>query len=398
MVETSQALNLNPMKYLHNLIFYSLLCLLMTTIGCDDEEDLNLNLTEVQNLLAPEDNASIALKPSQNLSIDFQWDQARAEDGSLVLYEVVFDQVEGDFSVPFYSTLSNGKGVENKLTLSHADLNSIASMGGADFFEKKKFKWTVLASKGSNIKITPTSKTIELERPGGFAVLPSELYITGSATEGGDDISQALKMKQIETGKYEIYTKLVPGNYKFIDGLSGSARTFFINEEDGEKVIGTDSETTYSGTEKVYRIRVDFNAISAKIDEVKSVGFWYCWENKVLYDLNYDGGGIWRINGVTVTLSTVPWGLEERHKYKVVLNDGAADFEEWWGYQTDDSPGQDGKYGSADPSYFHAYLIENNDQWNHAWKLDRTAIQGKVADFALKFTTDEPYASEYVIH
>lgn len=386
------------MKYLQNLIFYSLLCLLMTTIGCEDEEDLNLNLTEVQNLLAPEDNASIALKPSQNLSIDFQWDQARAEDGSLVLYEVVFDQMEGDFSAPFYSTLSNGKGVENKLTLSHANLNTIASMGGVDFFEKKKFKWTVLASKGSNIKITPTSKTIELERPGGFAVLPSELYITGSATEGGDDIAQALQMKQTETGKFEIYTKLVPGNYKFVDGLTGSARTFFINEEEGQKVIGTDSETTYSGTEKIYRIRVDFNAISARIDEVKSVGFWYCWENKILYDLSYDGGGIWRINGVTVTLSTVPWGLEERHKYKVVLNDGTDDFEEWWGYQTDDSPGQDGKYGSADPTYFHAYLIENNDQWNHAWKLDRPAIQGKVADFALKFTTDEPYASEYVIH
>jgi hypothetical protein len=183
-----------------------------------------------------------------------------------------------------------------------------------------------------------------------------------------------------------------------VDGLTGNARTFFINEEEGQKVIGTDSETAYSGAEKVYRIRVDFNAISAKIDEVKSVGFWYCWENKILYDLNYDGGGIWRINGVTVTLSTVPWGLEERHKYKVVLNDGVDDFEEWWGYQTDDSPGQDGKYGSADPTYFHAYLIENNDQWNHAWKLDRTAIQGKVADFALKFTTDEPYASEYIIH
>src|SRR5688500_1106662 len=163
-----QALNLNPMKYLQHRIFYSLLCLLIAVAWCDDEEDLNLNLTEVKNLLAPEDNASIALKPSQNLSIDFQWDQARAEDGSLVLYEVVFDQVEGDFSAPFYSTLSNGKGVENKLTLSDADLNSIASMGGADFFEKKKYKSTVLASKGSNIKITPTSKTIDLEIPGGF--------------------------------------------------------------------------------------------------------------------------------------------------------------------------------------------------------------------------------------
>jgi hypothetical protein len=386
------------MKYFQHLIFYSLLCLLITTIGCDDEEDLNLNLTEVKNLLAPEDNTSIILKPSQDVSVDFQWDQAGAEDSSLVLYEVVFDQLDGDFSSPFYSTLSNGKGVENKLTLSHGNLNTIASMGGANFFEKKKFKWTVLASKGSNIKITSTSKTIELERPGGFAVIPSELYITGSATEGGSGVSQALKMKQIESGKFEIYTKLAPGTYKFVDGLSGSARTFFIDENDGAKVIGSDSETTYSDPEKIYRIRMDFNTAAAEVDEVKSVGFWYCWENKILYDLNYAGGGIWRINGVTVTLSTVPWGLEERHKYKVVLNDGVADYDEWWGYQTADSPGQDGKYGNTDSSYFHAYLIENSDQWNHAWKLDRPAIQGKVADFALKFTTDEPYASEYVIH
>jgi hypothetical protein len=387
------------MKYLQNLIFYSLLCLLVTTIGCDDEEDLNLNLTEVNNLLAPEDNVSILLKPSQEISMDFQWDRARAEDGSLVLYEVVFDQIDGDFSAPFYSSLSNGKGVENKLTLTHANLNTIASMGGAEFFEKKKFKWTVLASKGSNIKLAPTSKTIELERPGGFDVLPSELYITGSATEGGDAVSEALKMKQIGTGIFEIYTKLVPGTYKFIDGLSGSARTFFIDtDEGGSKVIGTDSENTYADPEKVVRIRIDFDALSAEIHEVKSVGFWYCWENKILYDLNYAGEGIWRIDGVTVTLSTVPWGLEERHKYKVVLNDGTEDYEEWWGYQAGDSPGQDGKYGAADPTYFHAFLIENNDQWNHAWKLDRPAIQGKVADFALKFTTDEPYAMEYVIN
>jgi starch-binding outer membrane protein SusE/F len=386
------------MKYFKNLVWLMLLSSSAVIIGCDDEQDLNLNLTEVKNLLAPEDNITVELKPSQNLSMLFQWDQARAEDGSLVLYEVVFDHEDGDFSSPFYTTVSDGKGVENKLTLTHANLNTIATMGGADFFEKKKFKWTVLASKGSNVKITAQSKMIELERPGGFAVLPSDLFLTGSSTEGGAEISQALKMKQTNPGEFEIYTKLTAGTYKFVDGLTPGARIFYINDDDGFKVVGTDNENTHAGPDKNYRIKINFNSLSVNVDEVKSVGFWYCWENKILYDLNYAGKGVWRIDGVTVNLSTVPWGLEERHKYKVVLNDGVQDKEEWWGYIAGDSPGQDGKYGQTDPAYFHAYLIENSDQWNHAWKLDRPAIQGKVVDFVMKFSGDAPYASEYIIH
>lgn len=398
MVKMSLTL-LNPMKMnlLNRLFLYGLLSLLITSVACDDDEDLNLNLTEVSNLLAPEDNAHILLNPSQNMSVSFQWDQARAEDGSLVLYDVVFDQVDGDFTNPFYVSLSDGKGVENKLTLSHADLNNIASIGGADFFETKQFKWSVRASKGSNIKLATTSKVVELERPGGFAVIPSELFVTGTATEGGEDVSQAVPMKQIAPGKFEIYTQLTSGSYKFVDATTGNGRVFSITDENGSKVLALDGENTHDG-EKRYRIRLDFNAISAQIDEVKSVGFWYCWENTILYDLDYTGGGVWKAEGVTVNLSSVPWGLEERHKYRVILDNGSGEREEWWGYQQNDSPGQDGQYGSTDPSYFHAFLIENNDQWNYAWKLDRPAIQGKTADFLLKFTADEPYACEYIIH
>ena len=398
MVKMSLTL-LNPMKMklLNRLFLYGLLSLLITSVACDDDEDLNLNLTEVSNLLAPEDNAHIQLKPSQNMSVSFQWDQARAEDGSLVLYDVVFDQVDGDFTNPFYVSLSDGKGVENKLTLSHADLNNIATIGGADFFEKKQFKWSVRASKGSNIKLATTSKVVELERPGGFAVIPTELFMTGSATEGGEDVSLAVPMKQTAPGKFEIYTQLSSGSYKFIDARSGSGRVFSIGDDNGSRVLALDGENTHDG-EKQYRIRLDFNALSAQIDEVKSVGFWYCWENTILYDLDYAGGGVWKVEGVTVNLSSVPWGLEERHKYRVILDNGSGEREEWWGYQQNDSPGQDGQYGSTDPSYFHAFMIENNDQWSYAWKLDRPAIQGKTADFLLKFTADEPYACEYIIH
>jgi hypothetical protein len=375
-----------------------LLVMLVVAQGCNDEQSLDLNLTEVKTLYTPTDNVSVVLKPAQNLSEIFQWDKAYAEDGSLVIYEVAFDQDGGDFSHPFYRIVSDGKGVETKLTLTHADLNQVAKLGGAAFFEKKKFRWTVMASKGNNIKPAAESRSIELERPGGFDVLPSSLYITGTATEGGSTLADAKIFKQTEPGKFEIYTKLTAGTYKFVDGLTGNARVFFIDENEGSKVVGTDSENEFTDTDKVYRIRFDFNSLGVQVDEVKSVGFWYCQENKILYDLSYAGDGVWRVDNVTVNLSPVPWGLEERHKYKVVVSDGANDTDEWWGYISNDSPGQDGTYGTAAPEYFYAYKISSNDQWNYAWKLDRTAIQGKQADFILSFKASEPYKMDYIIH
>ena len=386
------------MKYFRKLIWCLMLAPLCTFISCDDEQELNLNLTEVKALIAPENNAAVTLKPSQNLSLGFQWDQARAEDGSLVLYEVVFDVEGGDFSAPFYSVASDGKGVENRLTLSHTELNKIAALGGAGPLERKKFIWTVLASKGSNILITPQSRTIELERPNGLAEIPTELYITGSASEKGTDVSQALPFKQTESGVFEVYTKLVPGTYKFVDEKTAEAKSFYVREDAGVMIVGQNGEATYDGDAKVYRIKVDFNALSIKMEEIKSVGLWYSPENTILYDLVYTSGGVWLAESKTVNLTTVPWGLEERHKYKMVVNDGTEDKEEWWGYRENDSPGQDGKYTTADPSYYEAFLINGSDQWNYAWKWDRPAIQGKVVDFMLKFPGDAPYRMEYIIH
>src|SRR3569832_1011997 len=122
-----------------------LLISFVTLVGCNDEKDLNLNLTEVKSLYAPEDNLSVVLDTKLNPSVSYQWDQAYAEDGSLVLYEVAFDQTDGDFTSPFYKTVSDGKVVKNELSLTHSQLNTMARIGGADFLEKKTFKWTVLA-------------------------------------------------------------------------------------------------------------------------------------------------------------------------------------------------------------------------------------------------------------
>jgi starch-binding outer membrane protein SusE/F len=376
-----------------------LLISFLTLIGCNDEKELNLNLSEVKTLYAPEDNVSIALDPKLNPSVSFQWDQAYAEDGSLVLYEIAFDQADGNFSSPFYKTVSDGKGVKNELTLTHSQLNQIAKMGGADFLEKKKFKWTVLASKGSNVKMAVQTRIIELERPTGIDPLPVKVYITGSATETGTNLANGREMKSTGPSQFEIFTKLTAGTYKFTDGTEGDYRNFSVIEEGGVKSITLEGETTYSGDDKVYRIKLDFDARSVQIDEVKSVGFWYCVENKVMYDLEYTGGGIWKTSVASFQLSAAPWGgFEERHKYKVVLNDGTEDRFEFWGYKNNDSPGQDGTYGSSAPGYFEAFMGPNDSQWDWSWKLDRNAIQGKDVDFLMKFPGgSEPYASEYII-
>src|SRR5687767_12699951 len=163
-----------------------ILAISLLAMQCDkNDRSINLNLTEVSNFFTPADGKYVLLKPAQNLTETFEWEPSKAEDGGLVLYEIAFDEENGDFSQPFYVLTSDNKGVLNKLTISHGDLNKVAELGGAAFFEKKKFKWTVLSSKGTNVKKSALARTIELERPGGFAVLPGSVYMAGTATENG---------------------------------------------------------------------------------------------------------------------------------------------------------------------------------------------------------------------
>lgn len=365
-------------------------CILL--VNCTkSERDINLNLTEVQSLVTPTANKYIKLNPAANLTETFEWSQARAEDGGLVLYEVAFDQENGDFSKPFYTITSNNNGVENKLTLTHGQLNQIAALGGADFFQRKKFKWTVLASKGTNVKKATESRVLDLERPGGFATLPGSVYITGSATETGDDLSKALKMKQVSPGVFEIYTKLKAGTYKFVDATTGTPHVYYLYDNNGIPTIGVNGTSTFAGADKVERIRLNFNDINGSFAEVKKMSLWYAAGNTFWFDLPYIGNGVWRANGQTVNYTQMPWGFEERYKYRMIINDGTGDKDQWLNYATNDSPGQDGQYPHT-VAYRTINLSTNNgSQWDWTWKFDRTYLpQGSVANFWVSLNASDP--------
>ncbi len=373
------------------------LSILFLFAGCKkSERDIDLNVSAVPGLFAPADGKYIKLKPAANLNETFEWDQAKAEDGSLVLYEVAFDQEAGDFSNPFYTVVSDNRGVNNKLTISHGELSRIAGLGGAAFFQRKKFKWTVLSSKGTAVKKAAASRIIDLERPAGFAVLPGAMYITGAATETGDVPASALKMQQLSPGVFEIFTKLKAGSYQFIDAATSAANKYYVFDDNGIKSIGANGTTAFTGADKVERIVLNFNDINAKLSEVVSLQFWYAQANAFKFTLPYTSNGEWRFNGYVADWIPVGWssGGEQRYKYKMVLNDGTGNQDLWLNSFFGDPAGQD-VYPST-PDYRKVNLYKNeSSQYDWGWKMVMSAVPiGSVCDFWVTLRGSDPFYTQ----
>ena len=123
--------------------------LVFAFVGCKDDSELkNLKVTPVKKLYEPNNGKDIVLNGSASLL--FEWEPAKAEDSGMILYEIVFDKVGGDFSNPVFTLLSDKNGLLNSQDISHKQLNKIAAMVGIEPAEKGTFKWTVFASKGIN--------------------------------------------------------------------------------------------------------------------------------------------------------------------------------------------------------------------------------------------------------
>ncbi|MDR2087342.1 MAG: SusE domain-containing protein, partial [Dysgonamonadaceae bacterium] len=225
--------------------------------SCNDDKEINLNVTPVKQLYEPTDGKSVELESSASAALYFEWEAAKAEDGGMVLYEVAFDRENGDFSNPVYRMASENNGGRNYLTITHKQLNKIAGMIGIGPAETGKLKWTVFSSKGVNEVKAEVARTLEIKRLQGFDEIPVDLYIAGEASEGGATLADAPLFKMVNPGEFEIYTQLTAGKtFYFVDGKTGDARRFYA---DG--VVLKENETGISeiAITGVYKIEVDFN-------------------------------------------------------------------------------------------------------------------------------------------
>jgi hypothetical protein len=358
-------------KYSHPLLLLLLLIGLLT--GCKkDDQELDDAITPVANYISPADNSLVKLDPPSNAAVTFEWSQARAADGTLILYEVLFDKEGGDFSAPVYSAVSGTNGLDTKLVLSHGDLNKIANLAGIPSQAQGKLKWTVNASKGLNVLAATAARTIQVERPAGFSVIPGNLYLTGSGTEAGATLGQALPFKRVSSGVYELYTRLSPGDVKLVDQTTGTPTAYYIS---GNKLLLGSSATSPAPAPAVYRVTLDFNNGSAILTEIQSVGLWVSAQNKVTVTLPYVGKGVWKVENTPIEFFQFSWGRDERYKFIFSEKDmaGKVTARQYGSPNTDNVP----PTATTAAAYFNLIPVAD-DQWNNTFKFAAAADRKNV--------------------
>lgn len=363
----------------------------LALIGCSkNDRDINMNITEVTQFYAPNDNLFVELNPSSSAAVGFEWDHARAEDGALVMYEIAFDKEGGDFSNPVYKIASEGNGVQNRLNLSHKDLNRIANFAGIEALATGKLIWTVLAYKGTNMKKSTLTRTIEVQRPAGFAEIPNQVFITGEATEGGADLANAMEMKNLEPGVFEIYTSLKPGSYQFVNRKNENNTTFYV---DGTVLREDGSSTSPATGTQVYRIMLDFNNAAATITEITGLGFWFAPNDSRQAELEYVGNGMFEALNVPIEFRQEGWGRDERYKFRMDLKslDGN-EFQEDWGSTNADN----NRPSAATPASWYQIYKRDVTRWDYSFKFI-TEADMKNVDMKVSFAPEAPYTHEIII-
>lgn len=355
-------------------------------IACsDDGEVRDLDVTAVRSFYEPDNGKTITLQASASATLYFEWEPARAEDSGMILYEVAFDKADGDFSEPVFVAAADNNGGSNHATFTHKQLNQIAALAGIESSQQGTLKWTVFSSKGFSPMKAEEERTLSLTRLSGLADIPDNLYITGAATENGDDLSEALVMKKLADGEFEIYTQLTEGeSFKFVSATSGTPLEFSLS---GEKVVvGGTSSVSKTG---VYKYYLDFNIGSFTSKEVTKVSLYLNW-SQMKIELPYKGYGVWEMTDHTITGLSGGENTDDRYKFRMESSEGET---EWRAVNNDSKP-------TGNEAYY--YMVEKNnvEQWtnNQVWKSP--AIDGwsdKTYDITFSLNPEGPYTHNLVI-
>jgi hypothetical protein len=328
--------------------------------SCSEDETVNTNVTPVKKIYEPADGKSLELQSSASAALFFEWEAAKAEDGGMVLYEIAFDYENGDFSKPVYRMASENNGGKNSLSITHKQLNKIGGMLGIESAETGKFKWTVFSSKGVNEVKGEVANTLEIKRLQGFDEIPTDVYITGEASEGGVSLANAPLFKMVNPGEFEIYTQLTSGKtYYFVDRQADASRRFYA---DGNVLKESETGTSAIAETGVYKIELDFNTGGVAYNKINSMGIFHCEENRVIIPLNYTANGIWSATGFALGDIRGDWG---NARYKIKMESEAG--ESWWVTvnTTDSAPGE-----NPNPAYYYVRETITFTQWDDKWKIN----------------------------
>lgn len=363
-------------------------------VACNDQMgETDSRLTAVSALTEPADGKAIQLLPSASASIYFEWEYCNVEESGTAIYQIAFDKIDGDFSNPVYLLSADNNGYYNHVYITHKQMNKIAGMMGIGASETGTFKWAVFSSKGTKAMKSGEERKITITRLAGIEA-PVETFVTGEGSEGGTDVSKAHKMNYTGNGIFEVYTKLTAGKpFYFTDRAPGTPRIFYT--QDGvvkEQEKGDTDGTVTVSTGGIYKITIDFETGACSYTLVTRLGLFFSPENTIIFDLDYQGYGVWKASGKPLSFFQESWGRDERYKFRMFVkeNSGAASETEWeWGTLN----GTDSRPTSASPESYYYVKLVTPSQWDNKWKFAGEMDNAKV-DVTFYLQADKPYTHE----
>ncbi|MBT8243681.1 MAG: hypothetical protein HKP48_08310 [Winogradskyella sp.] len=250
-------------------------------------------------ILTPTEDQSIVLdQDTPSESVTFSWEPAVSTEGYAVTYEVLMAPAgTTDFSAPFFTSEPSNNGTNTSLSVSYEALDQALAFSGFPANEEAVVSFAIRANSLSKSSLSTSNVTImRFENE----ALPQSLYISGTATENNDDLSQAIALKRLTDSNgelsniYEVYTSLIAGeSYKFYSERSLPALEFGGSDGNivsfGDAIVANDSQQ--------FRITVN---LDNNTYELLQINFWSMVGTPINggwggdEPLDYQGNGVWK--------------------------------------------------------------------------------------------------------
>ncbi|MCT4587174.1 MAG: SusE domain-containing protein [Carboxylicivirga sp.] len=348
------------MKSILNRITYLFLAS-VALFACSEDTEFNTKVSAVKQLYTPVADKVIELEASTTATSLFEWEQAKAENGGLVLYEIAFDNADGDFNKPLYTLTSDNNGLFNQATVPHKTLNKIAEFAGIEPGQTGDIKWTVFSTKGLNEVKGEEERIVKITSLPGISNPPSELFITGEGAETGTDISTARQLKSLEKGVFEIYTRLEANkDFYFVDKKEDDAKSYGFNG----KIVVPEARGQITET-GVYKVYLDLTIGAYSITKVSKIELYFSPKNEYWAELAYENNGVFKAEDVNIEFKQEGWGRDERYKFKMTMMKGDEEVIQWLGSKNSDNSRPQ---ADAPESYFFLYPV-NNSQYDYSFKF-----------------------------